>query len=292
MTDTEDPAVPALVREITEPGIYPDLTADDYHRDPWRPGGSLSSTGARKLLRSPATYRYGEDESTRRMDFGTASHAQVLGAGAEVVLVDRDRWDTSAVKEQVAEIRARGGVPVKRAEYERIKAMTAKLAEHKSAAELFAGDSGQAEQALFWVDDEFGVPCRALVDFLPYGAGGRVACPDYKTAESAAPAAVAKAIANYGYHVQGAHYCAGIEALRPGVEARFVLVIQEIKPPYLVAVYQFGHDTIEEGRRGMREALEKYRDCRQAGVWPGYDPSEGITTIDIPRWGYRYGDDW
>ena len=42
---------------ITEPGVY-EMPAEEYHADPVE-GGSLSSTGARRLLEmAPARWRY------------------------------------------------------------------------------------------------------------------------------------------------------------------------------------------------------------------------------------------
>ena len=67
-----DPSEPLT---ITAPGVY-DIPAEDYHRDPV-PGGSLSSTGARKLLppSCPAKFRYEQDNPptpTAALDFGQA----------------------------------------------------------------------------------------------------------------------------------------------------------------------------------------------------------------------------
>ena len=47
---------------IDQPGIY-DIPEDQYHRDPV-PGGSLSASGAKKLLADggPARYRHQLDE--------------------------------------------------------------------------------------------------------------------------------------------------------------------------------------------------------------------------------------
>ena len=273
---------------ITEHGLYPGIPPEVYHGDPW-PGGSLSSSGARRILRSPATFRYGPDVSTAAMEFGTAAHAQLLGAGAEVVEVAgaaNGAWSTNDAKAAVSAARESGQVPVKPEAYRKIKAMTAKLAEHRSAAALFAGDSGWPEVSGFWPDPVTGVTRRMRVDWLPHGADGLCVIPDYKTTTDASWDAVSKQIARLGYHLAADWYCAGVRHFRPGIETRFVLVVQETEPPYLVACYQLDADALAEGARRNAIALEKYRDCRASGVWPGYDPEEGITLIGLPRWGY------
>lgn len=273
---------------VTGPGLYPGMPAEVYHADPW-PGGSLSSSGARRILRSPATYRYGPDVNTAPMEFGTAAHAQVLGAGAEIVEVAgaaNGAWSTNGAKAAVAAAREAGQVPVKPDQFRRIKAMAAKLAEHKSASWLFAGDSGLPEVSGFWPDPVTGVMRRVRFDWLPHGSSGLVILPDYKTTADASWDAVSKQIARLGYHMQGAWYCDGVRYFRPGAEVLFVLVVQETDPPYQVACYQLDADALAEGARRNAIALEKYRDCRASGVWPGYDPDEGITLIGLPRWGY------
>jgi hypothetical protein len=55
------------------------------------------------LSRPPAA-----TEHVTTFDFGHAAHKLVLGAGPEIVVVDAERWDTKAIKEEVAAIHAAG----------------------------------------------------------------------------------------------------------------------------------------------------------------------------------------
>ena len=74
-----------------------------YHGDPV-PGGSLSSTGARKLLppSCPALFRWQQDHPVHKdvFDFGSAAHRLVLGAGPEIALLDYDNMRTKAAQEE------------------------------------------------------------------------------------------------------------------------------------------------------------------------------------------------
>jgi hypothetical protein len=85
---------------VTTPGPHAQLPEAAYHNDPV-PGGSLSSTGARKLLPPgcPAKYRWWADNREpfkAVFEEGKAAHRKVLGVGPELVLVDRrERWDTN-----------------------------------------------------------------------------------------------------------------------------------------------------------------------------------------------------
>jgi len=106
---------PALV--VTEPVILDDLPVEEYHRDPVV-GGSLSSSGARKLLppSCPALFAYERDNppaSTKTFEIGHAAHQAGLGVGPELVVVSAEKWDTNAVKAEVAGIRDAGMVPLK-----------------------------------------------------------------------------------------------------------------------------------------------------------------------------------
>jgi hypothetical protein len=280
--------------EVTRPGAYPDMPEWAYHADPV-PWGSLSSSGARKLLKCPALYRYGLDGPTRRMEFGTAAHTRQLGVGAELAVIDEADWRKNTAKEAAAKARAGGQIPVLRAQAETIKAMAAKLAEHRTASKLFAPGSGQAEQTIIWVDPETGVWRRARLDWLPHGTPGRpLIVPDYKTTESADPDAVTRAIGRFRYHLQGAWYRDGVWTIRPGIEIRFVLVVQETSPPYLVECYEIDARDLDDGAGQNRLACEQFRDCSATGVWPGYDPFEGeqgITVLRAPRWARTDNDD-
>lgn len=162
------------------PGVY-DIPADEYHAD----RTSLSSSGARKLLppSCPALFRWEQDHPQppkKTFEIGTAAHQMVLGAGPELVVVDRERWDTNAVKAEVAAIRETGAVPLKPSQYAEIKAMAAALRAHPLAAALLDPEYGKPEQSLFWRDPETGVNCRARLDWLPDSDGGRMLAPDYK----------------------------------------------------------------------------------------------------------------
>jgi hypothetical protein len=52
--------VTAVAEKITKPGIYPGVPDEVYHADPVE-GGSLSSTGARKILDCPAKFKWERD---------------------------------------------------------------------------------------------------------------------------------------------------------------------------------------------------------------------------------------
>ncbi|MFD9603265.1 PD-(D/E)XK nuclease-like domain-containing protein [Streptomyces sp. NPDC059970] len=267
----------APVADDVTPGVY-DIPAEMYHADPI-PGGSLSSTGARTLTsKCPAKFHYDLDHPQpykQAFDFGTAAHKLVLGDGPELVLVDELLWNTDAIKAEVAEIRAAGNIPLKRADLERVHDMATALGQHPEAADLLDPTSGQAEQTLFWPIGN--VWCRARVDWLRDDQ-----LVDYKTARSAHPDAIQKAVQEHGYHVQEDWYRRGADAL--GLlpqQAPFPFIFQEKEPPYLVTVARL--DLWRDiAHQVSEQALFIYESCRAADYWPAY--STDTAFISPPTW--------
>ncbi|MER7131197.1 PD-(D/E)XK nuclease-like domain-containing protein [Streptosporangium saharense] len=279
---------------IADPGVY-DIPEHLYHADPVL-GRSLSSTGARRLLppNCPAIFRHEQlnpPAPKKVWDIGTAAHKLVLGSGPDLVRIDADEWRTTKVKEEVAEVRARGAVPLKPAEHDQVHAMADAIRAHRVAGALFDPTYGRPEQTLVWQDDQTGVWCRARLDWLPNPHGGRLIIPDYKTCRSAAPADIQRAVFDHGYHQQDAWYRAGTRALGLADEtAAFVFVFQEKTAPYLVTVVQLDENAQRIAEDRNRRALEIYHDCVEADRWPGY--SDDITLITPPAWAeYRHAEE-
>lgn len=271
---------------ITEPGVY-DIPADAYHADPV-PGGSLSSSGARRLLppSCPALFRYEQlhgRKPRRVFEVGHAAHALVLGTGPELVKVDADSWRTNAAKDAAAQARERGAVPLLPDEYAEIHAMADALRAHPVARALFDPDHGTPEQSLFWRDKPSGIWRRAMLDWLPDPGRGRLIVPDYKTTTCAAPDELSKTVHKYGYHQQHAQYVDGAQALGlGGQDAAFVFVFQEKTAPYLVTVIELDALALRIGRDLNRQAIDLYAQCSRSGVWPGY--SDDVVLTPLPVW--------
>lgn len=270
---------------ITEPGVY-DIPDADYHQDPV-PGGSLSTSGAKLLLDCPARFRHAADHGSGHkdeFDFGTAAHKYVLGTGPDIVVVDAENWKTKAAQETKKAAHAEGKVPLLAHDLHTVRAMAKAIEEHPIAGKLFAPGTGDAEQSLFWFDNEFEVWRRARLDWLPrnISSAGRLIIPDYKTAARVDQESISKAIYNFRYYMQGVWYSDAVQALGLADRTLFTFVFQEKQPPYLVTVVELGGLFLRLGRDDNREALEIYRDCRAADVWPGY--SDDIELIEPPAW--------
>jgi hypothetical protein len=265
-------------------GVF-ELTDDEYF-GPALASTTLSSTGAKELLKpgGPARFRHKADAGTvevkREYDLGHAVHTRVLGSGPVPVRIDAEEWRSKAVKDEVAAVRAAGMVPLRPSDYDASVAMATAVRSHPIARKLLKLGTGQPERTLIWQDPATGVMCRAKADWLRLDG-----IVDLKTTESAAPDALSKAAHNYGYAVQAPFYLRGFRETHPfwsGVPY-FVHIAVEKEPPYLVHVNQLTERAIAWGDRQVSAALEIYRDCTAAGVWPGY-PTDEITDIDLPAW--------
>jgi len=277
---------PADIFQITVPGVYDGIPDETYHRDPV-PGGSLSSTGARKLLppSCPALYRWYADHGQppkRVFDFGHAAHQVVLGVGPEIVAVGFDDWRTKDARAERDAAYAAGQVPVLAAEYTIVEAMADAIRAHPVASVLFSGE-GAPEQSLFWADPDFEVWRRVRLDWFPKWSGtGRLVVPDYKTCISAEPEACSKAMATHGYHLQAAYYLDAVRALGLADEAAFLFVFQEKTPPHLITVVEPDPIAMQIGRAKVRDALRTYAYCQSTGRWPGY--SDEVVPLSLPSW--------
>jgi hypothetical protein len=271
-------------------GIY-DLPPEVYRADPV-PGGSLTSTGARKILPpgSPAKYRWYTDQATattKAMDLGKAAHFAVLGAGPTVRVVQADSWRTEAAQAARREAHAAGEVPILAARWADVAAMAQALKAHPAAGPLLDPEHGKPEQTIIWsMNGHQGgnASCRAMLDWLDLDRSDRILIPEYKTTESVDLGALQRTIDRFGYHQQAAWYEAAVRFLRPEQEVETVLIFQETEPPYLVQPVQLDALAKRIGRERNRAATDLWLQCRRDSEWPGQVGSDRVALLGLPRW--------
>lgn len=274
-----------MAEPITTPGVYPDVPEEDYHRDPVK-GGSLSSSGARRLLECPAKFRWEQENPPppkAAFDIGSAAHKLVLGAGPELEVIDADNWQTKAAREARDAARAAGKIPVLTHEHETVTAMAEAIRRHPIASRLLDPERGDPEQTLVWECEQTGVNCRARLDWLPRPTDGRLILSDYKTSVSAEPTSFAKSVANYGYHQQDPWYIDGVRTLGlGGADTAFLFVVQEKTPPYVVTIFELDTEARRIGVRRNLEARLTYARCTDTDHWPTY--TDQIELLSLPAW--------
>lgn len=259
-------------------GLIPNLDEPAYLNDP----DSISASGAKRLLQSPAHFRLPQWFSDAA-DLGSAFHTETLGVGQEVVVVDAASWRGKEAQEAQAKARAEGKAPILAKDVPVVKAMAESVRTHPLAGRLLERP-GRAELSAFWHDDEWGVTRRCRVDYLT-DDGINV---DLKSTVSVARADIQRTVIRYSYDLSAAWY----EDVLAGLDvplAATALVFVEKTEPYRVRVVDLSPEFIDRGRRLANRALEIYRDCREADLWPNYDDPD-FTTIHPPAWALREDD--
>src|SRR5690606_13404006 len=160
--------------KFTGAGLYHNLPEYRYHNEEFVPGGSLSSSGARQLLDSPARYQWEQQRRTARraFDVGHVVHATSLGPGAPIVTSPDEHLTPSgspstkaATKAWEDEQRANGLAIISRADLALVEAMAEAVLAHPGARELLE-KPGHSEVSAFAPDPDTGVWCRARFDRL------------------------------------------------------------------------------------------------------------------------------
>lgn len=254
------------------------MKSSDYHAHP-----ALGSTQIRELLRSPAHFKaLGAKEATPAMQLGTLVHTLVLEPDTfeeRYIVAPKVDRRTKAGKVEWAEFQAAAGdrEVIDAATNGKAREIAVSVRTHARAAKLLEAATAR-EESLFWEDEETGVECKCRPDAR--AASGLVV--DLKTARDASPHGFQRAVASHGYHIQAAHYMAGVRAA--GYAAReFLFVVVETELPYGVAVYRLDPYAIERGEDARVKALDLFVECRERGEWPGYGAGK-IETIELPGW--------
>lgn len=286
-----------LAHAVAADGVY-DIPAQTYHADP-TVAGSLSSTGA-KLLSGPrsapakfAHYREHGRPDKATFDVGRAAHRKVLGAGGAFAVIPDElcgktgKWDTTAAKHRVAEVRAAGMTPIKPSTHKLLEAMAEALLRDPDARALLEA-AGRHEPAVFWTDPETNVVCRTMLDTLPDPNDDGLLIPaDYKTAEDASPEACRRAMWDHGFHRQAAWCLDAVDSLHlvDPAAVRFAFISQEKSAPYLVTVWYPDALALQLGDWRNRQARAAYAECTRTGRWPGY--TDGPVKLALPAWRER-----
>lgn len=261
------------------PGVAYDMPEGVYRAIP-----ALGSSDVKALLRSPAHYRAGledESEATDAQALGTAVHLAVLEPERferEVVTAPKFDRRTTAGKADAAEFeRANAGRLILPGDaYDTCCRVRDAVRGHPAAGMLLA--DGASEVVLQWADEATGTPCKARLDrLLPDHT-----VVDLKTARDASPAGFARAIGQYRYAMQEAHYRAGARVALGVEPPLFAFIAAETAPPYAVGVYVLDDEALQAAEARVAEALARHAECRAADRWPAY--SDLIQTITLPRW--------
>ena len=279
----------------------------------YRKKDGISASDLKKMVKSMATWKYEKDHPEERTDsealqFGRAYHKLMLEPddfNKEFQVMPNFNCSTKDGKEEYAKYAEEEigreltaderkykdsitAVLLKNAKCEYISKDTKeKLVEMQKA--LYATPfvklliKGEHEKSFFWKDDKTGVTCKCRPDSFGQIKEQYVAI-DLKTTENAETQAFMRDAMKFGYDIQAAHYCEGLEK-KYKKPFKFIFIAQEKKAPYLVNVLEADPYFMASGREVRDMLLERYKECVEKDEWPGYiDEKQGIQALSVPAW--------
>jgi hypothetical protein len=265
-----------------QPGIYPNLSDDEYHSS-----SGVSNSGLVVIAdKTPAHYQARLLEprvETPALTFGKRLHRCVLEPArfaSEFAVMPRFDMRTNIGKASRAEWEAEnaGRTGIEQDDMDVFHRIRDSAHRHPSVRFLLS--SGISEQSKYAIDPVTGALVKCRIDHENNESGKILA--DLKSTGDASEDAFKGSAFKYRYHQQAAFYL-DVDEWCTGKRAdAFVFIAVEKVPPYAVKVFEASPSFISRGREAYRGALDLYAECLAANNWPAYD--ETVAQLDIPVW--------
>jgi len=264
-----------------KPGIYKEMDINLYHSSE-----GISNSGLCLFSESPKKYWYkylsgmcGIEKPTDDQIFGSAVHTAILEPDEfnnRYFVVDKMK---RSGKKWNAVLEAAGNKQVLfEPDYRAIEQIMWSLAQIPTAKQIIS--NGNAEHSIYFNDADTGALCKARPDYFT-----DTLVVDIKTTKCAEQNEYSKTVKNYNYHRQAAMILDALSAQTGQLYELFVHIAIEKEPPYLIALYVFDDETIEQGRYEYKKALGSYAECLSKNEWPGY--SLEPVDLSLPSWALK-----
>lgn len=276
--------LPAL--DLSVPGVYHGIDIDAYHSGP-----GISKSGLDLIAKAPTHY-YAKYLDPNRPEDDKQTTAQLDGELAHCAILEPDEFSkrfvvgpdvSRATKAWKEFVEAHPGLTaIKPDQY---KAAWSQAASVNRLPEIAAAlSNGKPEVSAYWIDEETGLLCRCRPDFVHEVGDSGVILVDVKTCGDARPSEFTRQIARMRYHVQNAYYSDGY-AIASGLPVLgFLFASVEMEYPYAASAIMLDEDSIEQGRKDYRRALDTYAECLSSGSWPAYGDEVHLTRL--PGWAF------
>ena len=275
-----------MSKEI-KPGVYTDLTNEEYHGHK----ESISRSAMMDFAKSPFTYWAKHlnplrplKEATPQMQLGSAFHALILEPHVfekeyfimpERVLlknVGREAYDEYKKTEEEAK-NCKDKVVLSRDDYLVLLEMQSRFQLNKEAVELIR--DSRIENSFFWIDKDSELLLKARPDILHENM-----IVDLKTCADASPKAFQNTMVSGGYHIQGAMIRDAVEATEGRRINHVINICIETKYPYNMAIYIIDEFAIDAGQEKYKQICIDLKNARETNSFNDY----GIQTISLPKW--------
>jgi hypothetical protein len=267
-----------------EPGIYPNISHDAYHKMT----EVVSNSYLGRLNHCPASANIPMAE-TPALTFGRAFHSFILDG---VKSFQRDFAVSPGIDKRTKEGKAAYALfceesgdktVISQDDMDSIEEMYGAIVTHPIAAKLLM--EGRSEMSVFWTDEKTGLPCKCRPDRIPDGDHGVIL--DLKSVRSAEIHAFTSACMTYGYAREAGMYIEGFNTVSSAKVDAFVFICVEKEPPYRIEVYTLEDLFIEYGKKEFRRLINIEKECRDNDFWPHWK-NEEIKTLYLPN--YAGGD--
>lgn len=294
-------------KKITKPGVYAGIPLDVYHSQELFDGPSVSSSGLRKIFNeSPAHFfdewsgnpNRKEAKDKRHFVLGRAVHHVFLGepffaklfcvqpeeyADAKTGEMKKWTYNAGVCKAWRDEMTAAGRSILLASEVANIRGMALRLGQNPLVRDGLL--NGQIERSIFWRDEQTGIWVKVRPDAIPTDSGDFA---DLKTTTSVRWTELTRAIAEYGYHQQGALIREAARRVCKIERPTFTLCFIEKESPWCERVVQIKDADLDRGEKQNRVALDLMADCLKAGRWPGPGGDrEDAAHIEMPEWAQK-----
>lgn len=283
-----------------EPGIYFNMSNEEYHADP-----ALSHSGMVKLLISPLDYWITgplnpDKEPWRDEKRGTA---RWFGKMRHELLLERERfWRTYKVIGMTSDDHS-AFTWLTREEYRDIKAAIDEIRNVPEASQFFS--EGYPEVSIFWRDAATGLMMRCRIDWLRIFGG-----LDFKQARSLLNNQLGWQIADFGYDLQEVHYTEGLRQIKMALKSGkakahgtydpawlkafiddpdiyFRFFFQRSEPPYIYRILAFDSEILKNAQVRIDDAKAIYQTYIEefgASRWPaGKCAPEEFSIYHLPK---------
>jgi hypothetical protein len=274
---------------ITESGFYR-MPIEHYHSQCCA-GHSLSSTGIRQIIESPAKFwKYSElnpdhEETPEKKAFilGRAAHHLILGeADFDKHFIEQPetlygkKWQANRMdcKEWIAEQKDLGKTVLTPNQVKSIRGMAGLLPWQKNCPNSGLANTplvmqggllqGQIECSFIWKHQ--GVWLKARPDNIPWDSDE---FNDLKTCGTGiSNYDLTKSVGSRGYYVQGALVGMGSSAVLARQMQGFHLIFVEVEDEYSVTVKTIPEEDIILGEEAIHVAVGVFKHCMHNNSWP------------------------
>lgn len=263
------------------------MTELEYRSHP-----AISRSELWKIRESPEKFKWHKDNPkppTPSLLFGQAAHKLLLEPDTfhdDFAVAPKFNLRTNAGKEAMEAFKAdnAGKTIISAEDYSKASLMALKC---RSDPDTFRLLHGEHELPIFWTDGQTGEECKCRLDVLTQlEDDGVPVIVDYKTTSDARTDSFMRSIYKYGYHFQSGMYGAGVQAkFQLDALPRFLIIAQETEPPFAINRIELLPDVIQYGYDLFRQFIGTYHECKELGIWYGYNGPIGLANeAYLPDW--------